>query len=128
MATVYAVAFSGDSFLMVFNKKRDGWEMPGGSIQEGESAEDAAKREFLEEAGYAINVLEMTDLGHCRVCACLLLGRQNDSPEMASELFTEIPENTAFERSEYESVVPWARSAVRSVLGSSRDRPSDGAG
>jgi len=122
MATVYAVAFSGDSFLMVFNKKRGGWEMPGGSIQEGESAEEAAKREFLEEAGYGIDILDTTDLGHCRVCACLLLGRQNDSPEMVSELFTEIPANTAFEKSEYESVVPWARFVIHIGLGCSKPR------
>ncbi|MDR0309855.1 MAG: NUDIX domain-containing protein [Candidatus Methanoplasma sp.] len=112
MATVYAVAFSGDRFLMAFNERRRGWEMPGGSIDEGESAEEAAKREFLEEAGYGIDIVEMTDLGHCRVCACILLCKMNDSPEMVSELFLEIPENIAFDRSEYETVIPWARSAV----------------
>jgi 8-oxo-dGTP diphosphatase len=112
MATVYAVAFSGGRFLMVFNKKRDGWEMPGGRIEDGESAEDAVKREFLEEAGYDIEIVGITDLGHCRVCACLLLGKLNGSPEMVSELFGDIPDNTAFERSEYEIVVPWARSVV----------------
>ncbi|MDR0508991.1 MAG: NUDIX domain-containing protein [Candidatus Methanoplasma sp.] len=114
MATVYAVAFSGDRFLMVFNEKRAGWEMPGGRIEEGESAEDAAKREFLEEAGYEIKIVKTMDIGHCLVCACLLLGKVNDSPEMSSELFAEIPADTAFERSEYEYVVPQARSAVRS--------------
>jgi len=99
---------------MVFNEKREGWEMPGGHIEDGESAEDAAKREFLEEAGYGIDILGMTDLGHCRVCACRLLGRLDDSPEMSSELFEDIPSKTAFERSEYEFVVQWARSVVYS--------------
>ena len=114
MVTVYAVAFSGDRFLMVFNKKRNGWEMPGGGIEEGESVEVAAKREFLEEAGYNIEILDTENLGHCLVCACLLLDKIDDPPEMVSELFRDIPENTAFERSEYEIVVPWAYSAVRS--------------
>ena len=99
---------------MVFNKKRDGWEMPGGSIEKEESIKDAAKREYFEEAGYDIDVLEIMDLGHCHVCACLLLNKLNDSPEMPSELFSEVPKNIAFERSEYEFVVPWARSAVNS--------------
>jgi len=99
---------------MVFNKKRGGWEMPGGSIEDGESVKDAAKREFLEEAGYDIDILEITDLGHCSVCACLLLEKLNDSPEMSSELFSEIPTDISFERSEYEFVVPWAHSAVYS--------------
>ncbi|MDR2699174.1 MAG: NUDIX domain-containing protein [Candidatus Methanoplasma sp.] len=112
MATVYAVAFMDDRFLMVFNEKRAGWEMPGGSIGDGESAEDAARREFAEEAGYGIDILEIRDLGHCRVCACLLLDRVNGSPEFRSELFREVPERIAFERSEYDAVVPWARSVV----------------
>jgi len=112
LPTVYAIAFNGDRFLMIFNEKRGGWEMPGGRIEDGESAEDAAKREFLEESGYDIDVLEIKDLGHCWVCACLLLNKTNCSPEMHSELFLEIPENIAFERSEYEAAVPWARSAV----------------
>lgn len=73
---------------------------------------DAAKREFLEEAGYDIDILDVMDLGHCRVCACLLLDRLNDSPEMSSKLFSDIPANISFERSEYELVIPWAHSAV----------------
>jgi len=113
--TAYAVAFDGDRFLMVFNEKRGGWEMPGGGIKEGESAEDAAKREFLEESGYEIRVLEVKDIGHCFVCACILLNKTNGSPEMVSEMFSDIPENTAFDRSEYDAVVPWARSAVLSL-------------
>jgi len=117
MATVYAVAFSGDRFLMVFNEKRAGWEMPGGRIEDGESAEDAAKREFFEEAGYDIEILNTKDIGHCLVCSCLLLSKVNDSPEMSSELFREIPADTAFERSEYEYVVPLARSVIRSRAG-----------
>ncbi|MCL2510254.1 MAG: NUDIX domain-containing protein [Methanomassiliicoccaceae archaeon] len=112
MSTVYAVAFSGGDFLMVYNKKRGGWEMPGGSIEEGESAEEAAKREFLEEAGYGIEIIGMRDLGHCRVCACLLLEKQTDSQEMTSKLFSEVPPNIAFEKAEYDIVVPWARSVV----------------
>ena len=106
------MAFSGDDFLMVFNKKRGGWEMPGGSIEEGESPEEAAKREFLEEAGYGIRIIGMRDLGHCRVCACLLLDKLSDTREMDSKLFSEVPPNTAFEKTEYDIVVPWARSVV----------------
>jgi 8-oxo-dGTP diphosphatase len=112
MSTVYAVAFSGHRFLMVFNTKRNGWEMPGGHIEIGESTEEAIKREFLEEAGYEIEIVDTMDLKDCKVCACLLLGKENNSPEMPSELFSDIPDKLAFERSEYELVIPWARSAV----------------
>lgn len=112
MPTAYGVAFSGPRFLMVFNTKRNGWEMPGGTMEEGESAEEAVKREFLEEAGYDIEVMETRDLGHCFVCSCLLRNLKNEQAEMVSELFSELPEKLAFERSEYERVIPWARLAA----------------
>ncbi|MCL2318221.1 MAG: NUDIX hydrolase [Methanomassiliicoccaceae archaeon] len=97
---------------MVFNAVRDGWEMPGGRIEENETPENAVKREFLEEAGYEIKILGKRDLGHCIVCACLLLKKTNNNPEMVSELFSELPAVLAFERSEYELVIPWAESVI----------------
>jgi 8-oxo-dGTP diphosphatase len=112
MPTAYGVAFSGERFLMVFNIKRDGWEMPGGTIEDLETVEEAVKREFLEEAGYDIVIRKTADLGNCRVCACLLGQKIKDAAEMRSELFKELPEKLAFERSEYEEVIPWARSAA----------------
>ena len=48
--TAYAVAFDGDRFLMVWHRRRKGWEMPGGHVEEGETSAQAAAREFLEEA------------------------------------------------------------------------------
>ncbi len=37
--------------LMVFDRYRQSWELPGGSIEEGESPRQAAARELLEESG-----------------------------------------------------------------------------
>jgi len=117
MGTAYGIAFSGSRFLMVYNEKRNGWEMPGGTVEEQEECpEEAVMREFFEEAGYDIEVLACKNIGHCCVCACILLRRLNDSPEMRSELFSELPEKLAFDRSEYELVIPWARSAVASFI------------
>ena len=38
-------------YVFSFNKKRNGWEIPGGHIEENENWEDAAKREVYEETG-----------------------------------------------------------------------------
>ena len=113
MSTVYSVAFRDDRFLMVYNPKRKGWEMPGGHVEAGESIISAAKREFAEEAGYDIDVIGVKELDGCSVCACSLLDKIKDTAEMEHRLFRELPEDLAFEREEYESVIPWAYSSVR---------------
>ena len=39
---VVCVCKYNDKFVFSFNKKRNGWEIPGGHIEEGESWEEAA--------------------------------------------------------------------------------------
>lgn len=107
MQTVYTIAFKKKKFLMVFNTKRGGWEMPGGKIENNEDIVKAAKREYVEEAGYNINILAVRDLGYCWVCAAEL-GEKICQCEMESRLFDNIPEKLSFEREEYEEVIPWA--------------------
>ncbi len=114
MRTAYAIAFSNEGFLMVWHPRRNGWEMPGGHVEPDETSEEAARREFLEEAGYEIEIVETKDIGYCDVCAAVLGGRVRDDCEMRSEIFTEIPEMLSFEREEYEFTIPWARSALES--------------
>jgi len=41
----------GDRVLFVLNRERGTWEFPGGAIEGDETAEEAAKRETLEEVG-----------------------------------------------------------------------------
>lgn len=114
MRTAYAVAFDGDRFLMVWHPRRNGWEMPGGHVEDGETSAQAASREFLEEAGYRIEVLETRDIGYCDVCAAILEEKVTDECEMESALFSDIPEELSFDRAEYEDTIPWARSVVDS--------------
>jgi len=105
---VYAIAFLGDRFAMVHNPKRNGWEMPGGKIEKGESPEEAADREMREECGcsfipYAKIPLRQGwvltgDLG----CPC-------GKGEMRLDLFAEFPDRLAFELDEYLEVLRWAR-------------------
>lgn len=106
--TVYSVAFKDGKFLMVYNRKRKGWEMPGGHVEEGETTEEAARREFAEESGYAIQILAVKDIGCCDVCACRLLERITDRYEMDSDLFADIPDELSFGREEYDGVISWA--------------------
>lgn len=40
-----------DRVLMVFDRFRQGWELPGGRVEQGETPRQAAARELLEESG-----------------------------------------------------------------------------
>ena len=44
--------------LLVFNRYRQVWELPGGLIDAGETARDAALRELAEEAGARVSRLD----------------------------------------------------------------------
>ncbi len=50
--SVYGVAIRGNSVLLV--PQWDGYDIPGGKIELGESIEDALKREFREETGFDV--------------------------------------------------------------------------
>ena len=113
MRTAYAIAFKDDRFLMVWHNKRNGWEMPGGHVEEGETSEQAAAREFLEEAGYAIDIVATRNIGYCDVCAAILGEKVRGDCEMRSEMFGSLPNELSFDREEYEDTVPWALKMVR---------------
>jgi 8-oxo-dGTP pyrophosphatase MutT (NUDIX family) len=69
--TVHAVLCyinkDGEYLLLLKSKGRFGegyWNAPGGKIEHGETPEDAAKREVLEETGLRVN--ELDEAGHLR--------------------------------------------------------------
>lgn len=51
-----AFAFEGDRLLLTQLKSR-GWDLPGGHIEEGETPEEAVRREVYEESGAALAVI-----------------------------------------------------------------------
>lgn len=113
--SVHCVAFKNGKFLLVFNQRRNGWEFPGGKIETGESVVEAAKREALEECGHNVNIIATMTLGSCNVCACELLDKVNDHPEMCSQLFHVLPPRLFFDRTGYEVAVAWARSVIHAA-------------
>ncbi|MEM0448913.1 MAG: NUDIX domain-containing protein [Methanomassiliicoccales archaeon] len=115
MKWVYCVAFVGERFVMVFNPERNGWEMPGGKVEEDESFEEAAIRELKEECGCnLIPISSKTQRDGVVVCGELAFWPDNSHPsEMSWDLFENLPEKLAFSREEYEAVLTWAKEENR---------------
>ena len=106
MNTVYSMGVNGERFLMVFNVKRNGWEMPGGTIEAGETPVEAAIREFREESGLDLIVESFQTLSDCYVC----VGRTGENireGEMRYEFFEELPSQLSFSAEEYRPVLKW---------------------
>jgi 8-oxo-dGTP diphosphatase len=59
-APVFAVVLAQGpaGFVLVHNRYRQVWELPGGFIDAGETPHDSARRELKEEAGCAAEALE----------------------------------------------------------------------
>lgn len=111
MRWVYAIGFMDERFLMVHNARRGGWEMPGGKVEEGEEPQDAAVREFMEEAGMLFQPLGCMEFEGGLIFA----GKVSDDDaagEMEWRLFDELPAELAFPAVEYRAQLRWARDVV----------------
>ncbi|MGD1060874.1 MAG: NUDIX domain-containing protein [Methanomassiliicoccales archaeon] len=112
MKWVYSVIFLDKRFVMVYNPKRKGWEMPGGRVEEGESAEEAAVRETKEECGCSFTPLAHKTHRDGGVFAGEL-GCPFNKSEMDWALFSELPSELAFPEEEYRPIIEWARESVQ---------------
>lgn len=64
----------GDGWLFCRHRERETYELPGGHREQGESIQEAARRELLEETGAEALVLEP-------VCAYSVTGKNRVSPQ-----------------------------------------------
>lgn len=65
-STSFVLAFTGERFLQTKLVKR-GWDLVGGHIEPGESAEEAARREADEEAAAQLGPLHLLGYQHLRL-------------------------------------------------------------
>ena len=85
-----------NKWIMVRHKTRDTWEIPGGHIERGEEAREAASRELYEETGAKEFQLEPV---------CVYSVRKNKDTESFGKLFyAKINELGEFPDSEIEEI------------------------
>ena len=103
LTRVICVSKYKDKYVFSYNKKRNGWEIPGGHIEENESWEDAAKREMYEETGATkvklepICIYKINSYGILCYCEILEMKELPKEYEMEKIIFSKtLPENLTF--------------------------------
>ena len=100
-----------DKWVMCWHKYRKSFENPGGHVEEGESAMQAAKRELYEETGITdCDIIPLWDYeqpwddgihknnGRVYLAIAHCLGKLPESEMEKIELFEEVPENFTYDR------------------------------
>lgn len=103
LTRVVCVCRYQDKYVFSYNKKRNGWEIPGGHIEEGETWEEACKREMYEETGATkikvepICLYKISTYGLLCYCEILELGKLPNEYEMDKiQLSDALPEPLTF--------------------------------
>jgi len=100
---VVCVSRYKDKFVFSYNKKRQGWEIPGGHIEKGKSWIEAAKREMYEETGATkikiepVCVYKINSFALLCYCEILELKELPSEYEMDKIMFSnELPDKLTF--------------------------------
>ena len=103
LTRVICVCRYQDKYLFSYNKKRNGWEIPGGHIEEGETWEEAAKREMYEETGATeievtpVCIYKISTYGLLCYCEIKKLEKLPEEYEMSEiQLSDNLPDNLTF--------------------------------
>ena len=106
LTRVICVSKYKDQYVFSYNKKRNGWEIPGGHIEKGETWKDAVKREMYEETGATkidvepICVYKISTFGLLCYCEILELEELPKEYEMEKIIFSNsLPDNLTFPES-----------------------------
>ena len=90
-------------YVFCYNKKRNGWEIPGGHIEEGETWRKAAKREMYEEVGATkiklepISVYKISSFALLCYCEILEMDKLPEGSEMSEVLLSDdLPDNLTY--------------------------------
>lgn len=63
------IAQNAGAFMLLKNKYRNEWELPGGMIEQGETPRECAARECREESGYDVSDLRFCGVAKFRLVA-----------------------------------------------------------
>ena len=100
---VVCVSRYKDKYVFCYNKKRNGWEIPVGHIEDWETWEEAAKRELYEETGATkikvtpVCVYKISTFGLLCYCEILEMDKLPEEFEMSEIMLSDsLPDNLTF--------------------------------
>jgi 8-oxo-dGTP diphosphatase len=99
------VAKSSAGTLLVFNVRKNHWELAGGMIDPGESARQCAQRELHEESGQSCNALQF--VGAMRFLLRPTLFHPATRTEFGGLYFAQIDQPQPFQANSETSRIAW---------------------